>query len=111
MELLGLIGEGAAAETLGRHITDDPSMMVREASGRALELIGNPAAGAALERALVDKERYVRLAAVKALRTCGTNTVMQSLMQAREANITDTEIVDEIGNAVRSIQDRAASAE
>ena len=111
VELLGLIGEGAAAEKLGRHITDDPSMMVREASGRALELIGNPAAGAALERALVDKERYVRLAAVKALRTCGTNTVMQSLMQAREANITDTEIVDELGNAVRSVPDRAASAE
>lgn len=103
VELLGLLGDAAATEAVAERLGNDPSILVREGAAKALAKIGDTAAAPALETALTDGERYVRVAAVRALADCGTRASIPTLMRAREANLTDEEMVDEIGKSTRSI--------
>jgi HEAT repeat protein len=110
-EILGTIGDDRASGSLGKALREDPSMMVREAAAHALRKIGDPRSARDLEAALSDRERYVRLAAVKALATSGDADSRPPLMQAARDNYLDSEIVGEVGQAIREIHRRRFSDE
>jgi len=110
-ELLGWIGDSGALPSLGGVLREDPSMMVREAAAHALGRIGDPKAARDLEAALQDRERYVRLAAVKALATAGDAQSIRPLGEAARANALDSEIVSDAYSGIRAIQLRAKSGE
>lgn len=110
VDLTGRIRDRAAAPAVAERLTVDASIMVREAAARALAVIAEPSIRESLEHALGDDERYVVVASIRALASCGNLDSIDPLMATRDAHLTDSEIVDEISKTVLAIHDRAGTS-
>lgn len=89
VDLAGIIHDRGAASAIADRLTLDASIMVREAAARALEKIAEPSVRESLEAALTDDERYVVVASIRALASCGSLESVDPLMGARDAHLTE----------------------